>query len=282
MDVYHYERIRAEAGAWGEFEQKRWTGAESLWEALELDAVLGRKAPFVAGVSGGGGETFYGRRLAWEGRQQGLRVLVIPTTHMAVPERFAVLEDSLRALDDMIKNNKIAVTGKLEEKTPGRKKISFWGWEFYHQAIELADLILTEADGARCLPLKAPGPDEPVIPPDTNLILSICGLKALGKKGEEVCFRREPSREILNRFGRPSLKSEMPWIVETEDMACLMKYGYVTPLKNAFPNARVVPVCSQADSEKIRRAGENIIEQTGAAEGLVTGNLQEESSFTLF
>ena len=32
MDVYHYERIRAEAGAWGEFEQKRWTGAESLWE----------------------------------------------------------------------------------------------------------------------------------------------------------------------------------------------------------------------------------------------------------
>ncbi len=40
------------------------------------------RVPFFCG---GGGKTSYIRRLAWEGREKGCRVLVMTTTHMAVP-----------------------------------------------------------------------------------------------------------------------------------------------------------------------------------------------------
>ena len=41
-------------------------------------------------------------------------------------------------------------------------------------------LMLIEADGARRLPIKAPGPDEPVLPENTDAVLGVVGLDALG------------------------------------------------------------------------------------------------------
>lgn len=51
---------------------------------------------------GGGGKTSYIRRLAWEGREKGYRVLVMTTTHMAVPEYFGVLEPDLGQVEKML------------------------------------------------------------------------------------------------------------------------------------------------------------------------------------
>lgn len=80
--------------------QGKWTQTDTLWSALFIDDRL-KKDPGQADHSpvlsfvGGGGKTSYIRRLAWEGREKGYRVLVMTTTHMAVPEYFGVLEPDL-------------------------------------------------------------------------------------------------------------------------------------------------------------------------------------------
>ena len=46
--------------------------------------------------------------------------------------------------------------------------------------LRLADLIVNEADGAARLPLKAPGPFEPVMPSCTRVVVAVVGMDALG------------------------------------------------------------------------------------------------------
>ena len=57
--------------------------------ALALDGRMERRpggsGPYVISLTGGGGKTSLIRRLAWEGMEQGLKVFVTTTTHMAVP-----------------------------------------------------------------------------------------------------------------------------------------------------------------------------------------------------
>jgi probable selenium-dependent hydroxylase accessory protein YqeC len=42
------------------------------------------------------------------------------------------------------------------------------------------DLVAVEADGARMRPFKAPGPNEPPIPPSTTLVVAVVGTDAFG------------------------------------------------------------------------------------------------------
>lgn len=63
-------------------------------DRLKKDPGQADHSPVLSFV-GGGGKTSYIRRLAWEGREKGCRVLVMTTTHMAVPEYFGVLEPDL-------------------------------------------------------------------------------------------------------------------------------------------------------------------------------------------
>jgi len=54
------------------------------------------------------------------------------------------------------------------------------------------DILATEADGARGLSLKAPGPMEPVVPASADLVFSLVGLDCLGRAlTEAVAFRPE-------------------------------------------------------------------------------------------
>ena len=91
------------------------------------------------------------------------------TTHMAVPEYFGVLEPDLGQVEKMLEKEGIAVAG-----CPAKEgKIAFRDWEFYEKAGKLADVILVEADGSKRLPVKVPGPKEPVIPENSDQILCI-------------------------------------------------------------------------------------------------------------
>ena len=54
------------------------------------------------------------------------------------------------------------------------------------------DRIVIEADGARQLSFKAAGNNEPVIPPNTDLFVSVVGLDIIGKAlNDENVFRAE-------------------------------------------------------------------------------------------
>lgn len=61
----------------------------------------------------------------------------------------------------------------------------------------LADVVIVEADGARQLPLKAPGKHEPLIPLGADLVLPVAGLDALGRPIEEGSVHRP---EFLRRL----------------------------------------------------------------------------------
>ena len=66
------------------------TPCESLWETLGLgEKVL--KKPFHIAAVGSGGKTTLLYTLAREARERGLSVLLLPTTHMQLPERDGVL-----------------------------------------------------------------------------------------------------------------------------------------------------------------------------------------------
>ena len=66
------------------------------------------------------------------------------------------------------------------------------------ERLKLSDaLTLIEADGARRLPIKAPGPDEPVLPKHIDALLGVVGLDAVGAPlRESHVFRPEALARI--------------------------------------------------------------------------------------
>jgi probable selenium-dependent hydroxylase accessory protein YqeC len=52
-----------------------------------------------------------------------------------------------------------------------------------------ADIILVEADGARQLPLKAEEAHEPAIMPDSDYVIAVAGIDAVGRPLREICHR---------------------------------------------------------------------------------------------
>lgn len=234
-----------------------------------------KKQPSILSFVGGGGKTSYVRRLAWEGRERGLKVLVMTTTHMAQPKHFAVLEPDLEMVKDMLDKESIAVAGRPVKDG----KIAFWDEDFYKKASALADIVLIEADGSKRLPVKVPGPNEPVIPEDSNAIICIYGLGAIGKQADACCFRLSQTEALLN------LKEEEKngsWIMTEEKMAYLMKEGYLKPLRKAFPDCPVIMALNQADTKEAEETGKNIIKIAGEKQGILTGKLYEAPSFELF
>ncbi len=253
------------------------TPADGLWSALGIDKLLRmqKDQPVILSFVGGGGKTSYIRRLSWEGRQKGLRMLVMTTTHMAEPEHFAVLEPDVKKVKELLNAESIAVAGRPVKN----QKIAFWDEDFYKKALKLADVVLIEADGSKRLPVKVPGENEPVIPQNTSAIVCLSGLGALGKKAESCCFRLLQSEALLN------LKEEEKkgrWIMTEEKMAYLMTEGYLKPLRKAFPDRQVIMALNQADTMEAEEQGRHILEMAGEEKGILTGKLYEEFSFNLF
>ena len=261
-----------------------WRKQASLWEALGLDAWL-RPAearpdgqPFIISLAGAGGKTSFIRRLAYEGMERGLRVLVVTTTHMFVPASCGVHGQWAEQTGRMLDKESLAVAGVLS----GQGKIAFVGQEAYDAICPLADLVLVEADGSRRLPLKVPGPGEPVIPAHCRMIICLEGMSALWKPGDRVCFRLPQAMEQLSGLqdGEPRVVSG--WRVSPADMACLMKAGYLDPLRRRFPDSAVIPVLNQADSMPLVRTAFQILEDMGEADGLVSGGFPADLSAGLF
>ncbi len=53
----------------------------------------------------------------------------------------------------------------------------------------MADLVLVEADGSRRLPVKVPGPNEPVVPKNSDMVLCVLGLSSWAARGQAVFSR---------------------------------------------------------------------------------------------
>ncbi len=154
------------------------------WNDLQLPARVS--------LVGAGGKTTVMYALACRLAKEGKRVLVTTTTHIYMPHSscLASTPEEVRQLWD---RGSFAVAGSLSAK-PG--KLTRPG-QIMHAFFPEADVVLVEADGARHHPVKVPRQGEPVIPPESEMVLALMGLSALGQPLESCCFGLEEALQLL-------------------------------------------------------------------------------------
>lgn len=152
----------------------------------------------IISLVGGGGKTTIMYELAAHYAQAGKRVVALTTTHIWLPCSDGLASEvyapSMEAVQDLWQGGSYAVIGTLEQ---GTGKLIAPAAELLEQALELCDIAIIEADGAKQMPCKLPAEHEPVLLPESDIIIAVAGLDALGKSLEEACFRWQLGREIF-------------------------------------------------------------------------------------
>ena len=138
----------------------------------------------IVSLVGGGGKTTLLHAMAAHGARKGWRVLASTTTHIQRPKEplLARTNAELAAL---------------------------WTSGNYAVAGAQADAVFLEADGAKHLPCKAPAAHEPVLLPQSDIVLAVAGLSAVGKPLQEVCFRLETACTLLGVLPETILTPEL-------------------------------------------------------------------------
>ncbi len=157
----------------------------SLWDGLTAacPSLAGCRRPVLA-FTGSGGKTTWIYALARELRRCGRRVLIMTTTRMYESAQGCVSEENIAG--------ELARCGAvLCGVRDGKGKIGYMGDEAFRRIAALADIVLVEADGSRQMPLKVFGSHEPVLPPQTDCIIHVAGISAIGCRAGDVCFRWE-------------------------------------------------------------------------------------------
>jgi len=137
----------------------------------------------VVSLVGGGGKTTLLYAMAGHCAAKGWRVLASTTTHIQRPAshwaRTEAERDALWAAGTFAVAGAPALQGKLTQPP----ELAEW--------MQQADTVFLEADGAKRMPCKAPADHEPVLRPESDILLAVAGLSAVGRPLREVCFRLE-------------------------------------------------------------------------------------------
>ena len=174
---------------------------------------------------GSGGKTTLIKQMAEQFRRQGKSVLVTTTTHMYI-EADTLLTDDATVIIEALQKNSFAMAG-----IPEGEKITALSRQTYDTVCAHADVVLVEADGSKKLPLKYPSAMEPVIPENTDEIIVVCGLNAIGQKAKDVCHRLELVKECL------AIEDET--IITASHVQKLMTGGYLKQLRATYPQMKI-------------------------------------------
>lgn len=217
----------------------------SLWESLSAITPALQKAqrPIIA-FTGAGGKTSWIYALAQELRDNGKKVVIATTTKMYRPRRWGVIDGTIEDVRQQVYGDGIAVIGTAV----GTEKIGYVGDAFFTQAQALADIVLVEADGARRLPLKVTGQDEPVIPQGTTAICCVVGVSALGQVVKEMCFRWDETTMCGETIITPDI------LITIWQTYCL------DVLQRRYPDVPVIPIIHQADTPSLQEMGKDLLQ----------------------
>jgi probable selenium-dependent hydroxylase accessory protein YqeC len=183
-------------------------------------------------VVGGGGKTSFIFTLAKEAAALGKSVLITTTTAMFNPEYFEspYSESPAQPFDQVYigpaeslcsqpcEPGKVMVAAN--DHNPKRKKLIGYAPEALSTLLDSNrfDLILIEGDGARMRPVKAPAAHEPVVPPQTDMMVGCIGLDCLGHPLDEtVVHRPELLAEIAGQaLGDPVTDQTLICLAESD------------------------------------------------------------------
>lgn len=199
----------------------------------------------IIAVVGSGGKTTLIKKLASEYRAQGKTVLVTTSTHMFIEED-TLLTDDANTIIQSIKETGFAMAG-----VPQGIKIKALSKETFDFVCTHVDVILVEADGSKCMPLKYPNATEPVIPENADEIIVVCGLNAIGQRVKDACHRLELVKACLG--------VEDDTVITHDHIQKLVTEGYTKPLRASYPQAKIT-VCPRHDGSLYQRSVASLME----------------------
>ena len=237
----------------------------------------------VISVIGGGGKTSLLYRLSRELAADGFRVALTTTTHMMIPQTFPWTE----SIDDavhMLSKEPALIVHRVSldlSEAPGLSKmpslseassknsdrcvgISAAEYDILRKE---ADIILVEADGARQLPLKAAAAHEPVIMWDSDYVIAVAGVDAMGRPLQEVCHRPQLAADY---FGLPldtAVTEEIVVNLLTDPVIGQMKG--VGECRQSQSARQVRVLINKADDEKRRKSAFNICDML-SSQGIIS------------
>lgn len=192
---------------------------------------------------GAGGKTTLMYAFAKEYVRKGAKVIVTTTTHIARPEEklWAKNPEQVRKL---WLQGMYAVVGTICEEG----KLKGLPEEELSAYIQMADIVLVEADGAKRMPCKVPAAHEPVIPDVCDIVIGVMGMDARGKPIEEVCFRKDEALRLLEAAPTDRLSEAMMAAILSSDSGTRKNVG----------NREYYVVLNKCESEERICAGRKI------------------------
>lgn len=154
---------------------------------------------------GGGGKTTVMYELAAMWAACGRRVLVLTSTHILHPADGSFAADAA-AVHSLWQQGRYAVIGTPELATG---KLMEPPQSLYEELRTQADVILCEADGSKHHPCKAPAAHEPVLLPESDIVLAVAGTDALGNSLQQACQRPQLAAELLGCGAEKILDAQM-------------------------------------------------------------------------
>ena len=196
-------------------------------------------------LAGGGGKTTTMFTLA---RAMPAPVIVAATAHMAIEQ--TALADHHFFVDDATSLHIQLPTGITLFTGPSNHggKTTGLSASAMQRVLDLANQhhapLFIEADGSKCLPLKAPAEHEPPIPDFVDTVIYVVGLSGLGQPLDAEHVHRP------ERFARLSGLS-IGEAVTPEAIAKVLS-DPIGGLKNVPPAARRIAVLNQADTPELQ------------------------------
>lgn len=239
-----------------------------------IDEILFREPRGVLSLTGSGGKTSLMFHLARLLVRSGATVLTTTTTKIFLPtadqsETVLIDADPAAILTASCCHAARHVTAAAALQPGTGKLLGFAPREIeIFAASGLFDWVLVEADGSARRPLKAPAVHEPVIPPNTTVLVAVAGLEVLGHPlSEKLVFRSELAGGLMELATG-----------ETITGAALVRL-FAHPLgsfKGAPPAARRFIFLNKADDPQRKAQAAAIAEELGRltpsiAEALIVG-----------
>lgn len=216
---------------------------------MKLTEALNIKPGEVISLVGGGGKTTLMFALARELASEGNSVITTTTTKILEPSPsetpLLLLEPDEDKMLKLLANNLHRhhhIT--IARERLASRKLRGISPELVVKLGKLNQIsyIIVEADGAARKSLKAPGPNEPVIPSNTSLVIAVVGIDAMGTRlTEENVFRSE----IVSKL----LKLPLGKTISAESIALLITH-YEGITKGSPLKSRIVPFINKVDPDK--------------------------------